>query len=252
MNSKSKDALNLYYQWFGERAYSSCGKPGVINKPGATSCSGCGATGRLHSSEGGYHAFCDVCVTVSGSYQGIKRPGRLGAGWAAIITPDSAVLSTGNPENMGAFKTLGNTQVNNTPVLKTLIQAILIPPEPPFMVIAFTQSSADLCKQLRASYSKDVMYICGEGVDRIDAGIVRQAVSTITETEIPQKLLATAASAYSTIARSVATDTAIEKAKKTIHDAEAKTPGITEIIRSIPLAGTLEHRWMSACAYAKY
>ena len=92
MNSKSKNALNHYYQWFGERAYSICGKPGIINKPGVISCSGCGATGRLHSSEQGYHSFCDLCVTVAGSYNGIKRPGRLGAGWAAIITPHTHQL----------------------------------------------------------------------------------------------------------------------------------------------------------------
>lgn len=251
MNSKSKNALNLFYQWFGKRAYLICGKPGIINKPGVTSCSGCGAIGRLHSSEGGYHSFCDVCVTVAGSYDGVKRPGRLGAGWAAIITPDSAFISTGNIENMEAFKILPNTHIINTPVQKTLIKAILNPPEPPFMVIAFTQSSADLCSQLRASYSKDIMYLCGNSVDRIDADIIRQSVSAITGAIISQKLLTSVASAYATIARGIATDTVIKQAQKTIYDAEEKSIGITEIIRSIPLAGSLEYRWMIACAYAK-
>ena len=152
---------------------------------------------------------------------------------------------------MEAFKGLPNTHVINTPVQQTLIKAILSPPEPPFMVIAFTQSSADLCSQLRASYSKEVMYICGNCVDRIDANIIRQSVSTITSANISEKLLTSVASAYATIARGIAKDIIINKARKTIYDCEEKSIGITDIIRSIPLAGSLEYRWMMTCAYAK-
>lgn len=253
MNSKSTAALNLYHQWFGDRARSAYGKTAVINKPGATHCAGCGATGRLHSANSNQdsHSFCDVCVTVAGSYEGIKNPGRMGAGWAAIITPENAILSTGNEENMDAFKKLPNTQVFNNTVQKTLIQCILSPPEPPLILVAFGNSSPKVCRQLRASYSKDLLYISGDSIDRIDAGIVRRCVSALNDADVPQKLLASATSSVLTIARGVASEQATERAKKTIIDVEEKHPGITEIVRSMPLADSLEHRWIMACAYAK-
>lgn len=253
MNSKSKDALSLYFQWFGQRARAQCGKTAVVNKPSATHCAACGATGQLYSANksADSHSFCDVCVTVAGSYQGIKQPGRMGGGWAAIITPETAILSTGNEENMGAFKNLPNTKVFNNTVQKTLINCILSPPEPPFMLIAFGNSSPKVCKQLRVTYSKDLIYISGDSIERIDAGIVRRCVSAINEADVPQKLLASATLSLLTIARNVTTDQALERAKNTIADAETKHPGITEIIRSMPLADSLEHRWIMACAYAK-
>jgi len=254
MNAKSKDALNLYYQWFGERARSLCGKPAVINKPSATHCAACGATGRLHSANGqaGTHSFCDVCVTVAGSYHGIKRPGRLGAGWSAVITPESAILSTGNEGSNGAFKGLPNTHVFNNTVQQSLIKCILSPPEPPFMLVAFGNSSPTVCRQLRASYSKELIYISGVSIQRVDAGTVRRCVSAINDANVPQSLLAAATSSVLTIARNVTTGHAIERAKKTIANAEDKHPGITEIIRSLPLADTLDYKWINACAYAKY
>lgn len=251
MNSKARASLALYHQWFGERAYTACGKPGIINKSGVTPCSACGSTGRLHFRENGYHAFCDVCVTVAGAYIGIKQPGRMGGGWTGLITPDLAVLSTGADENMDAFKPMTNVQVHKNTVQKSLIRAIMTPPEPPFILIAFGNSNVDTCKQLRASYSKDLIYICGANIDRVDARCVRRTVSAIKEYGFPKKQMQQAASAYSLLARGMSTVSATEQAKKTLTDAELESPGITDLIRSMPMTNTTEYKWAMACAYEK-
>jgi hypothetical protein len=199
----------------------------------------------------GYHAFCDVCVTVGGSYAGIKNPGRMGGGWTALITPDSAVLSTGADENLEAFKPMANVQLHKNTVQKSLIQGLMTPPEPPFMLIAFGNSNVDTCKQLRASYSKDLIYICGARIDRVDARYVRHTVSAIKEYGFPKKQTQQAVTAYSLLARGMATASAIEQAKKTITDAELKNPGIIDFIRSMPMTDSTEYKWTMACAYEK-
>jgi hypothetical protein len=248
MTTKSTEALKRYYQWFGERAYATHGIPGILNKPGITSCSGCGRTGRLHSSKGGYRAFCDVCVTVSGNYEGIKTPGRLGGGWAAILTADSVTLSTGIRKTWGAFRSLDNIKLFNNTVQKTLKNAIMYPPEPPFMVIAYTQSSADMCSQLRLTHSKEIIYI---NEQRLNAKHIRNSVSIITASDIPQAQLKNAASAYGTLARGLSGEKHISHSKEQINAAEKKYPGITAIIQSMPLIGTPEHNWTMVCAYEK-
>lgn len=251
MNSKSRDALIFYYNVFGKRAYLACGKPGVTEKPKMpTRCSGCGATGTLHASKTGYLAFCEVCVTVGGSYTGIKVPGRMGGGWAALLTADSAILSTGKDENMGAFKSLDRVQLLNNSVRKTLINAILNPPEPPFMLVSFSNSSADVCNQLRVSYSKDTIYLCGGSIERIDALRIREAVSIITKHDIPQRLFRNVADAHGTIERGLS-KIHVAGAKNEIKKAEEKMPGITNIVRSMPLIGSSEYDWIIGCAYAK-
>ena len=216
-----------------------------------THCSGCGATGTLHASKGGYLAFCEVCVTVGGSYTGIKVPGRMGGGWAALLTADSAILSTGKDENMGAFKLLDRVQLLNNSVRKTLINAILNPPEPPFMLVSFSNSSADVCNQLRVSHSKDTIYLCGGSIELINARRIREAVAAIDQHEIPQRLLRDVADAHGIIERGMGSSYSIENAKVEIKLAEEKMPGITKIVRSMPLIGSSEYDWIIGCAYAK-
>ncbi|MCX7099837.1 MAG: hypothetical protein NTV43_18235 [Methylococcales bacterium] len=251
MNSKASEALTFYYSVFGKRAYALCGKLGVTEKPNMpTHCSGCGATGTLHASKAGYLAFCDVCITVGGSYLGIKAPGRMGGGWAALLTADKAILSTGKDENMGAFKILEGTQLLHNSVRSTLINAILNPPEPPFMLVAFSNSSADVCGQLRVSHSKDIVYICGGSVERLNARRIREAVSLITNNNIPQTILRNAAEARGTIQRGT-NKHHVARAQNELNLAEEKKPGITTLVRSIPLIGSPEYNWIIACAYAK-
>jgi hypothetical protein len=249
MNAKGQAALALYHQWFGERAFALCGLPGPSPKQGVTRCSGCGAKGgHLHS--GATHAFCDVCVTVAGNYQGIGTPGRMGGGWAALITPAFAELTTTSEKNLQAFKTLPQANLAHATPNELIMKALLNPPEPPFMLIRFGNANADICGQLRASYSKDLIYLSGDTIDRIDARKVRDGVAAVTRAEIPQKLLQQSVASYSAIARGLLPEAGLQKARQTICDAEVKLPGITEIIRSMPLIGSSEYKWIMACSYA--
>jgi hypothetical protein len=248
MNPKGKAALDLYHQWFGERAFALCGLPGNSPKQGITQCSGCGAKGPRHS--GATHAFCDVCVTVAGSYQGIGTPGRMGGGWAALITPEFAELTTTSEKNLQAFKALPQANLAHATPNELIMKALLDPPEPPFMLIRFGNANADICSQLRTSYSKDLIYLSGDTIDRIDARKVRDCVASVTRAEVPQKLLQQSVAHYSALARGFLTEENAQKAKQAIYDAEIKLPGITEIIRSMPLIGSSEYKWIMANAYA--
>jgi len=250
MDSKSKQALLTYHDWFGERAYAVYGKPGVSHKKGMPShCAGCGAGGTLSATERGYLAFCPVCVTVAGSYQGIKVPGRMGAGWAATLTEKHAKLTTGNAGNLDAFQGLANSELSHSTVAKAVIATLLSPPDPPFMVVAFSQSSADVCKQLRVSESRDRIYLGGGSVAPINARLVRSCCRAIADQGLPQATLKKAVGLYTLIVRGLS-KARTDDAKAALREMDTKYAGLSDLVTALPIYGTPEYDWVMVGAYA--
>ena len=167
----------FFWKYLG-RKLAAHAEPALDAGEGA--CRGCGSCGRLFkSSEKSYVALCERCYSIAGRYSGIVRPGRMGAGWAGLITPDHALLVTSVPYPAGKepLKTAGvDVLAGKSAREKFLRDVLLSPTKPPFLLFSSSNSSVELVRGLRVTHSLRRVYISGQHTQIIDAILLREQV----------------------------------------------------------------------------
>jgi hypothetical protein len=165
----SQEALPLsgaqfFARHLGHQLVSLEGIPGNTNKM-ASQCAACGSTEGLQRAGSGYTTLCQDCFTFGGTYTSIKRPGRLGAGWMGVITPDHSRLATSvdYPADQVPFQQGENITVETgKAAIATFVQDVLMnPPKPPFLLFTSGNSSVNVIRGLRVTWSLRRVHISG-------------------------------------------------------------------------------------------
>jgi hypothetical protein len=245
MNSKNKEALLFYYENFGKKAFQFCGNnknayAGTENDR----CGGCGSTHvQLHLRS--THSFCDVCVSLAGGYIGLPVPQFMNDGWVAVVSENATTIS--NVKYASLFTGVpGITPVRIT-ANSAIVQTIMFPPEPPFLVVEFKTANARACQTQSISYSKDLIYI---GSDRYNAKIIRRFVKEIDRMGFDMNRINDVANAYSIITKKLRNGEGNEKQRQIIQKIEAKHPGITELVKAMPMSDTKDYSMLKRCVNA--
>lgn len=131
----------------------------------ADSCNACGSREDLRRTGNGYTTLCGTCSTFGGGYEGIKRPGRIGAGWMGVVTPESTSMVTSveaSPKNTPFTGLKGVAMQTGKPALSVFLRDTLLNlPEPPFLLFVSGQSSVKVIQSLQVSWSPRRVHIGG-------------------------------------------------------------------------------------------
>ena len=132
----------------------------------------CGERDQLQRAGSGYTTLCATCFTFGGTYRSIKRPGRMGAGWLGLVTPERAhlVTSVAYPPDQTPFAAVDNLAIaTGKEALSPFLRDILLaPPDPPYLLFASGNSSVKVMRGLAVTRSNRRVHISGNDPAIVD------------------------------------------------------------------------------------
>lgn len=155
----------------------------------AESCDVCGSTTDLQRTGGGEITMCGACASFGGGYDRIVRPGRMGAGWAGLVTKDRTrlVTSVDYPKSEKPFPGADLDLQCGKPALSQFPLVLLNLPEPPFLLFYSGNSTPAVIRSLEITWSLDRVRISGERGDIINVPRILSALDRWRKSGIKAK-----------------------------------------------------------------
>lgn len=242
--------MDFFYQHIGQAMQSAAGIEG--NQTGtADKCDVCGVTEGLARAGKGYTTLCPVCYAFAGQYQGIKRPGRMGAGWMGVVSPSAARLVTSveyAPKDI-PLQDIPNLSIQSgKDKLSAFLHSLVTePPEPPFLAFISDNSSVKVARNLTVSWSHERMYLCGADLVLLNAVAVQEALALWRQSGLPINKLAQACHLYHE--SNTAIDTGVRsRAQGQWEKLLDGLKGAAELVPTLPVPGTAEFDYFARLA----
>jgi len=191
-SQEQETPIQFFATRIGQKMIEAEGIPGNRDKT-ADQCMVCGAREDLMRAGKGYTTLCPTCFTFGGTYQSIKRPGRMGAGWMGWVREDAAKLVTSVPyaQSKRPFRDVAGLDVEcgKDKVFRFLHDVLMNPPEPPYLLFVSGNSSVKVMRNLAVTWSNRRVHISGNDPATVDATNIRQCYEAWLESGIPARRL---------------------------------------------------------------
>lgn len=242
----SADGMRFFHEHIGARLSETSGIPGTP-QGAASRCDVCGSTEQVVRAGSGYTSLCRTCYSFAGRYEGIRRPGRMGAGWMGLVTPTHAHLVTsveyGDDEKPFQGITGLTLDVGKEALSAFLYQTLLNPPEPPFLLFIADNSSVRVAHNLRISWSPRRAWICGAARECVDLVAVKDAVERWRQSGLSANEVLRAIRTRAD-ARNAQTGSAKSRLVAAWEKLGAE-PGLAELVEALPLPHTTEFTYFA-------
>lgn len=163
----------FFAEQVGRKLAAAEGLPGNTDKT-ADQCAACGSRDRLQRAGSGYTTLCGDCFTFGGTYAHIRRPGRMGAGWMGLVAPGATRLVTSveyKAKEARPFISVPGVDIEygKAAVSRFLRDALLNPPEPPYLLFVSGNASVNILRNLAVTWSNRRVHISGNAPAIVDA-----------------------------------------------------------------------------------
>jgi len=247
--SNNETAVSFFVRHVGRKLAAAEGVPGNTAKL-SHSCAACGSTKDLQRAGNGYTTLCGDCYTFGGSYQKIKRPGRMGAGWMGLVSADGARFATSveySPDERPFQSIDGCDIVFGKPALQVFLKDVLTsPPSPPFLLFVGDQSSVKVLRNLKVTYSLRRVHVGSKTLESVDAISLQENLEYWRSSNIPLTTLKRAVrllNDYRYAYASERKEEAYSKLKRLV-DLDTHLP----FLRRLPATHTADWRYFSRFA----
>jgi len=184
------DGMSFFYQHLGKLLNAKAGLPGNTEKLSPSDkCNVCGSQEQLSRAGGGYTTLCYRCYTFAGIYKGIRRPGRMGAGWMGLITSNGSRLVTSVDYAANEIPFLGipgvDIRAGKAELGRFQHEVLTNPPEPPYLYFIGANSSVTVSQSLFVSWSNSRAWICSNETFCCNLVAIKNALDIWRSASIP-------------------------------------------------------------------
>lgn len=192
---EDRSAIEFFADHLGYKLVEAEGVPGNETNI-ADSCMACGSRDHLSRAGSGYTTLCQTCFTFGGTYRSIKRPGRMGAGWLGLVTPQFSKLVTSVEYPVGKvpFATVEDLEIKTGKEALSLFlrDTLLAPPDPPYLLFSSGNSSVKVMRDLAVTWSNRRIHISGNDHVILDGMMLKRNLLAWRDTGVRASVLSKA------------------------------------------------------------